>query len=128
MKASSLTDSTQHEILDSTLNTTRQTMAGQIVSVSQESEEPHFGGLQRAVMQTAMKTARGVPNLKEPSKSKLIGIFYDVKLSGECDNRPQWRMPTLRVEHLTRLVEIARGRFPAEEVGSNGIPEGDIYL
>ena len=70
VKASSLTDSTQREIVDSILNTTRQTLASQIVLVSQEPEEPHPDGLQRALMQTAMKTARGVPNLKEPSSHR----------------------------------------------------------
>ena len=57
-----------------------------------------------------------------------MGVFYDVKLSGECDSRPQWRMPTLRGEHLKRLLEIARSRFPVEEVDNNEIPEGDLYF
>jgi hypothetical protein len=68
---------------------------------------------------------RESPSPSDPSASKYIGIFYDQKLSGEANHKPQLRVPTLRYESLKRLIELARSRFGVE-VGDD-IPEGDLY-
>ena len=62
VKASSITDPCQRDILDSILHNTRQTIAANICLLPQEPEEPYPSGLQHAMNHTAMKNARGVLN------------------------------------------------------------------
>ena len=73
-----------------------------------------------------MGQLRGSPSPSDPSASKYIGTFYDPKLSGEGNHRPQLRVPPLQDESFKRLAELARSRFGVE-VGDD-IPEGDLYF
>ena len=65
--------------------------------------------------------------ISDPAKSSYIGIFYDPKLGGEANHRPQQRIPPLRAEPLRRLVEIARSRLGAD-VQDDELPDGDLYF
>jgi len=126
VKASTVQDGPKREMLDSIITNTRQNVIAQITLISQEPDEPHPHGLHVAIMGTPVGKLRGSPNDKDPAQSKYIGIFFDPKLSGEANHRPQWRMPPLRMDNYKRLIELARGRF-GETVGDD-ILDGDLYF
>jgi hypothetical protein len=124
IRASAVQDGPKREMLDSIILNTRQLIEAQIQMVVQEPVEPHPHGLHAAIMATPVGNLRGSPNPDDPASSKYIGVFYDPKLSGEANHRPQLRVPPLRYELFKRLIELARGRF-GPEVGDD-IPEGDL--
>ena len=126
VKASTVQDGPKREMLDSIITNTRQNVSAQITLVSQEPDAPHPHGLHVALMETPVGKLRGSHNEKDPGHSKYIGIFFDPKVSGEANHRPQWRMPPLRMDNYKRLIELARGRF-GEAVGDD-IPDGDLYF
>ena len=127
VKASDVTGP-KREMLDSIISNTRQNIAAHIHLIPQEPDEPHPHGLVAALMATPLGKLRGAPNPKDPAKSKYIGIFYDPKVAGEANHRPQLRVPPLRSEPLRRLVELARSRVGPTEVTDEELPEGDIYF
>ena len=126
VRASAVHDGPKREMLESIIANTRQHIAAQIKLVVQEPDTAHPHGLHAAVMETPVGQLRGSPSPSDPSASKYIGIFYDPKLSGEANHRPQLRVPPLRYESLKRLIELARSRFGA--VVGDDIPEGDLYF
>ena len=126
VKASVVPDGPKREMLDSIIANTRQNMNAQIALISQEPDVPHPHGLHTAVMETPLGKLRGCPDPDDPAKSKYVGIFFDPKVSGEANHRPQLRMPPLRMDNYRRLIELARARFGAE-VGDD-IPGGDLYF
>jgi hypothetical protein len=126
VRASAVHEGPKRDMLESIIANTRQHIAAQIKLVVQEPDTAHPHGLLAAVMDTPVGQLRGSPSPSDPSASKYIGIFYDPKLSGEANHRPQLRVPPLRYESLKRLIELARSRFGVE-VGDD-IPEGDLYF
>jgi len=126
VKASAVHEGPKREMLESIIANTRQHIEAQIQLVVQEPDEPHPHGLHAEIMATPVGKLRGSPSPADPASSKYIGVFYDPKLSGEANHRPQLRVPPLRYEPFKRLIELARGRF-GPEVGDD-IPDGDLYF
>ena len=127
VQANTIHDGAKRDLLDSIINNTRQKLAAQIHLVPQKPDEPYPHGLPAVVMATPLGKLRGSPQPDEPAKSKYIGVFYDAKLAGEANHRPMQRIPLLRSEPMSRLIELAKGRL-GTEVDPENIPEGDVYF
>jgi hypothetical protein len=128
VKASQVQGGAKRETIRSIMSATRQHIAAQIHLIPQDPDPPYaIGGLSAALAATAGRKLRGEPQPDNPTKSKYIGIFYDLKVAGEANHRPMLRAPPLRAEQLRRLVDLARSRFGAE-VADDEIPKGDLYF
>ena len=86
---------------------------------------------------TALGQLRGSIDLVAPARSKHVGIFFDVKCSGEATHRPHLRIPPLQrgdATTLKPLLEVARARLapPRLPTGMDApegsLDAGDIYF
>ncbi|MFM7987807.1 MAG: hypothetical protein ACKPKO_51695, partial [Candidatus Fonsibacter sp.] len=115
IKASSIEDGAKREILESIVANARQTMKAQICLISQDPEpSPH--GLFAAMRETPACKLRGSPNGNTRVNPNTLELSMTQQVSKEANHRPQRRVPSLRIEHCKRLIELARGRF-GQEVG-----------
>ena len=126
IKASSVTDPAKRQIVESIIANTQQHIAAQICLLPVSPLEPHKGGLQKAVMQTALGKIKAIVDESDPGKSKYIGIFYDTKVTGEANSKPHLRVPPLRPEPFKRLIELARTRDTADD--DETISDGDMFF
>ena len=88
IRLNALTDETR-EIVQSALQRARKNLAANVVLLSKDNPM----GLAR----TALGQLRGSIDLvATPARSKHVGIFFDVKCSGEATRRPHLRIPPLQ--------------------------------
>ena len=114
INVNSITDPSKRQMVDSVIANTQQHIAAQIVLISGSPDTPHKGGLAQAVMTSAFGRVQPVVD-SDPNKNKYIGIFLDVKTTGEPNHRPNIRQPPLRPDPYKRLIEMARGRCRAAD-------------
>jgi hypothetical protein len=124
----------KHEIVQSTLQRTRTTIAAQIALIAMDKGNGLLGTL---LAKTALGRLRGTVDSTTPLRSQYVAIIYDVKCSGEATHRPNLRIPPLQREKgagtLKPLIEAARGRHPPRLASGDAAPDdsldvGDLYL
>lgn len=128
INVNSISDPSKRQLVESVIANTQQHIAAQIVLISGSPDTPHKGGLAQAVMTSAFGRVQPVID-GDPNKSKYIGIFLDVKTTGEPNHRPNIRQPPLRPEPYKRLIEMARSRGRGDETETDdGIDETDMFF
>ena len=94
------------------------------VAVDPETEYEH--GLGAELMKAAAFQRQGMPSHSEPELSRYVGIFFDVKLSGEPSHRPNLRVAGLRQETFSQYVSMVMKRHvPADAEPCIGC--GDLF-
>lgn len=121
VRPSTIEDASTRELVNTIVANTKQHIAAQISLVSAEPETPRKGGLAHVIMQTAL----GQLADDASGKSKYVGIFFDVKVAGESNSRPQYRQPPLRPDYFKRLMDMARTRKNPDE---EAIAESDCFF
>ena len=75
---------------------------------------PEHSTLLAEFMRTPAAKVKGCADTKEPEKIQYVGIFHDVKLSGEPLHRPSIRVSSLRLEDYTTELQLAVCRHGQE--------------
>ena len=119
------------EIVQSALQRARKNLAANVVLLNKDNPI----GLKSLLARTALGELRGAVDLVTPARSKFVGIFFDVKCSGEATRRPHLRIPPLqRGDAILNLLEAARARFAPPRLPTGldapegSLDAGDIYF
>ena len=127
VRASSIADTSKKEMLDMIISQTKAQIAANIHLVPiklLEDSDGESASLTTRMARTPACKFEGAPNTTNPSKSKYVGIFFDVKLAGEANSRPALRTPPLQADRYKTLISACLQRHgPTED-----LTEGDIFF
>ena len=119
------------EIAQSALQRARKNLAANVVLLNKDSPI----GLNSLLARTSLGQLRGAVDLIKPARSKFVGIFFDVKCTGEATHRPHLRIPPLqRGDATLNLLEAARARCAQPRLATGldapegSLDAGDIYF
>ena len=121
----------RREVVLSSLQRARKNLAANVVLINKDNPD----GLSAQLAQTALGQLRGNLDQANPTRSRYVGIFFDVKCGGEATHRPNLRIPPLQrgEASMKPLLEAARARLipqlPSGEAAPDGsLDAGDIYF
>ena len=119
------------EIVQSALQRARKNLAANVVLLNKDNPI----GLKSLLASTSLGQLRGAVDLIKPASSKFVGIFFDVKCTGEATRRPHLRIPPLqRGDATLNLLEAARARCAQPRLATGldapegSLDAGDIYF
>jgi len=123
LQLSALSDE-RREVVLSSLQRARKNLAANVVLINKDSPD----GLSAQLAKTVLGQLRGNLDQANPARSKYVGIFYDVKCSGEATHRPNLRIPPLQrgEASLKPLLEAARARLIPQLPSGEAAPDGSL--